>query len=97
MAQRKDKPQPWPLHLATFDAAAWPASPDEVVESCRCPSCVERWGPPGPAIDTVADARRRWRAARQAALVRGTREFKAEVMAAIYEGTYRHRYKESEK
>ncbi len=97
MARHKGSPRLWPPHLATFVAADWPPAPGELEETCQCGPCRERWGPPRPAGATVADARRPRRVARQAALVRGSPEFRAEVMAAIYEGTFRHRYKESEK
>lgn len=88
MAKRKGSAERWPPALAVFRPEDWPPT-GELVESCGCRPCRDRWGPPAPAGTSVADARRRWRLARQAALERGSSEFKLEVMAALVEGTYR--------
>ena len=75
----------WPPDLAEFDADAWPPAPGELDESCRCSSCLERFGPPKPAPRTVAAARRRWRKARLATFRKGSYEYRAELLTSLQE------------
>ena len=86
MARHKGTPGLWPPRLATFVAADWPPAPGEVEETCRCSSCEQRWGPPGPAGHSVADAHLRWRRARLETLVRGSQEFREEALQGLREG-----------
>jgi len=82
----------WPPHLVVFRADQWPPAPGELEESCRCVSCLERFGPPKPAPRTVAAARRRWRQARLATLKKGSYEYRAELLKYLQESLpERHR------
>lgn len=60
MARRRDEVGPWSGPLASFDPSDWPPTEGEVVETCKCSKCLERWGPPPPAGATLPECRRRW-------------------------------------
>ncbi len=86
MARHKGTPGLWPPHLATFDPTQWPPAAGEVEEMCQCGPCRQRWGPPGPAGNTLLDAHTRWRKARLATLERGSSEYRLEALEGLREG-----------